>query len=252
MKKFFSWLSIITILFICVGCNPLQYEGNNKELFTVAAHNVLGGDYGYSSRTKVIEEDNQGRILFLYRFSSVLTDDEDGHNRYIYALCICQHFDDKDTYFYEDICAIVKTESNFEDSEVEQLKKINDWNEPLYYGKMTAREYIHEGTSKRICSQSLTKSAEEYIKNYNKSATEHDIRIIYIDTDKNGKALFLANVYDESVKNNFIIRDTIKLYVVIVQENEIYDSKEVMEIKNLLDYQLQVHEFKIRNGWRFE
>ena len=152
MKK----LLAVTFSLICLlglsGClfhreNPYPYRGEYKELYTAAIYSIPDaegyihhGEGAFSPDIYVWEQDDYGRTLFSYC--------EDYGNQ-IFALVLCQGFDETHVYFYPDAnyaLTLIRSDSIYpvtkEDylksktealylEQGDRLKEENHWNQPL-------------------------------------------------------------------------------------------------------------------------
>ncbi len=146
-----SFLLIIAMILGLSGClnreNPYPYRGSHKELYTTAIYSIPDafgymhhGEGAYNSDIYIWEQDDYGRTLFSYC--------EDYSNR-IFALVICQNYNETDVYFYPDknyVLTLLDYERLYEGAAddhlkhrtkdfyltyKDQLKEENDWNKPL-------------------------------------------------------------------------------------------------------------------------
>ena len=182
MKK----ISIVLLIIICLpvffGCffnreNPYPYRGEYKELYTAAIYSIPDaegythhGEGAYRSDIYIWEQDDYGRALFSYC--------EDYSNQ-IFALIICQNYDDTNVYFYPEINYKLilieseyyyegasddhlktKTEGFYQESK-DELKAENDWNKPLDKSKCVSYPITdHKVIDKNTYSLSDAKANE--------------------------------------------------------------------------------------------
>ena len=99
---------------------------------------------GKPFRCTILETDDYGRILFQYEAKNRIMDHQES------SIVICQTYDDDYVYMYEDKNCIMGT---YESEDVEQLKMVNDWNQPLKMEKTSRRltkvkgnGYVDRGT----------------------------------------------------------------------------------------------------------
>ncbi len=252
MKRTAFIIICLCIGIVLTGCEQPIYRGKDKDLFSAGTYSIIGSDrYGYTS-TEIIEKDNYGRTLFYFYFRNLFFTDVTAFRSYMTGLCICQYSDAELVYFYEDVCTQVvpKEKCELSDFDVEKLKLNNDWNKPLEYSKMTTREYapcygmgreydIRADARITVCVQDIFPQSVNY-----------RIAKIYGDTDKNGKMLFLIRVCDLSYgwEDKYL-----KTYIMILNADCTYDEDTcIQEIDDVVNYFDEVHELKLRNGWRFE
>lgn len=295
MRKIISILLLILINFSLTGCiinkeNPYPYNGSYKELYTTAIYsipNAVGymnhGEGAYNSDIYIWEQDDYGRTLFSYC--------EDYGNK-VFALVIMQSYDDTNAYFYPDInyrLTYIDSEYYYEGVDEDylmnktkdfylenkdQLKSINDWNQPLDKSKCVS--YLI--TDYKMLDKNIIKLDEnqcnEILNEYTKTLNfvnpdDNSYRYSSIlQSDSTGKVLYeicgLHTNYDKSEKNDWGIYEGEYTYYYIIlwiitdkdgnydkdtgikvmfsKSNEIdntfiYDEKEILEFKNI-------------NGWK--
>ena len=245
------------IICLCIGvaltsCSPPKYVGKDRDLFSVAAYNVLGGDTHDNTKTKIIEKDDYGRTLFYFYFRNLFFTDIASANGHMTGLCICQHSEDKLVYYYEDVCAQVTSGdcSELKYFDVEKLKHDNDWNKPLDYSKMTTRKYVPDNSTGRTYDLRADARITVCVQDIFPQSVNYRIAKIYGNKKKNGKMLFLIRVCDLSYgwEDKYL-----KTYIMILNADCTYDEDTcIQEIDDVVNYFDEVHELKLRNGWRFE
>lgn len=103
-------------------------------LYVCGAYAVSGTFYpdikGTEATYEIMETDNYGRVMFTYSAPSFITEKNEA------AIVICQKITKDSVYFYEDVCyEFVHSEAQ----DLQTLKNMNDWNQPLNNDKMTYR-----------------------------------------------------------------------------------------------------------------
>lgn len=245
-SKFLTVLFCIVFVLIstvCSGCGYKGYSGENVDLYTVAINSVLwnvgnsyGADFARDSEINVIEKDEYGRTLFTY------------HEKYYVesslcfsALIVSQYSSDGYVYYYEDCNYIIKEHINiweavdFEQDEINEIKELNDWNNELDLSKCTKKEINKNKPKIPTDSDAIKNKAIEEL------GTKDEIRVhlFYLTGDNN---------------DNFIIYGTVTLdadsYVhfvaFVTSDGEI---KEWLVPQEPYNYQNELKELKIRNGW---
>ena len=180
---------------------------------------------GYACR--VLEQDDQGRVLFEYETRNLLTGQWDT------ALVVCQARDDQFIYFYEDLCYSLG-------SDQEALKAANDWGLPLAAEKMSRREVRitfdlvlvpasewDTAALKAACCQALGLEAE--------SVTE----LCFLDEDPAGQGLFYLQARQDGTTASWLVfsgpdRDLALLEA--TDPDRAYDA---------------IPAFKTENGWQY-
>ena len=152
MKKLLALLLGLIWLLGLSGCrgrgdNPYPYRGGYPELYTTAVYSIPDaegymrhGEGAFVSDIYVWEQDDYGRTLFSYC---------EDHGNQIFALVLCQGFDETDVYFYPEanyVLTQIDSEGTYPVNETgylksktealyleqgDRLKEENDWNKPL-------------------------------------------------------------------------------------------------------------------------
>lgn len=243
MKKAAILIIIMLILSTIAGC---LYDGEHWDLYQMTRCNVIGTNGAGESESveiKVIEEDTFGRTLYSYTVYA------EGSEYYgyelIWVVAICQKSDRKSTYYYEDECFIISdTIESISDEDINDLKLSNDWNKPLNEDKLSSRP-IHRnynGYSGIIAYDSFSHGIGM------EAGAEAGVR--FVDYDGKDKILYFVAKYDADYYDGIDVKS--RYYLMIINEDGSYDKDTfVIEIEDLYNYQKQLHEFKINNGWSF-
>lgn len=237
------------------GCDPSGYLDSNSELYTVIANNVLGAGSFDTESTSIIEEDSYGRIMFFY------TGGRGYSNIYHEQICIigiCQKSDDKYTYYYEDDCFFVCKDlgewSKVSDilpliqDELEELKKLNDWNKEFNESKMTSAEIVknfvdkpeyHDGSQHYKTALSTIKCSEGYSLDY-----------YIVCSDKAGRQLILIQEKPRDSTESYELED-VRTFLVIVTNSGYVSKDSILELtpEQLYNYRDIIKEFKVSNNW---
>ncbi|MBE5888809.1 MAG: hypothetical protein E7283_08290 [Lachnospiraceae bacterium] len=278
MKKITSILLIIAFMFGLSGCffdteNPFPYRGEYKELYTTAIYSIPDaegymhhGEGAYSSDIYIWEQDEYGRTLFSYC--------EDYGNQ-VFALVICQSYDEENVYFYPEvnyILTLIDSKYSYEGVEddhlknrteefylekKEKLKEANDWNKPLDETKyvsysITDHKVFGEdiySLSKEECNEILN----EYTKTLNlddSSNRPHRYNTV-LQVDAEGKILHeIHGICQDYWIFLWVITDKEGNYDkengVIVMYSKGYESR----ISFIYDAST-ILEFKNKNGWKY-
>ena len=255
------WLIIISV--VVSGCRPYKgYMGEYPELLTVAINNLLGtkgyfqqGEVIDDSQIKIIEEDNNGRVLFAYsEFSEVST----------LNLLIMQKKDDNYAYYYPDYCFIStgvphldysywgsvfedNLENSFSEEDIEKLKGLNDWNEELNETKWVKSEIVRKKIEPKIDKKLFEDFYDYKMWNY------EDYTLfrfsIYLTSDDYGRMIFLAVgiTKDDKPSNG---RSLWEYFVFITNsEGSFYWDTSAMSLTDFYNYQEKLKELKDLNNW---
>ncbi len=249
MKKTRLLLLSIFMVIILTGCFYRGYSGNYSDLYTVAINSVLwnnghsfSADKFVNPEIEMIDKDKFGRTMFTYYEKYYA-----GADISFSSLVICQHSNEKEVFYYEDINYIVKEQTlyeqniiDFEDEEIEQLKTLNDWNQTINLDKCIKKE---------ITKQKPKIPHEQEVK-------DNVVEEFQLD-NKEGYALFVNFLTSDSDETNFIIygfiwkNDVEGIYFIGVVENSNESIKKINFLipLNVFDYKTEFIEFKKINNW---
>lgn len=246
MKKVFTlFLVQLFILIGLTGCAYKGYSGDYPNLYTVAINSVLwnnghsfSADRYIDPKIEIIDEDRYGRIMFTYyeKYYGDLS---------FSALVICQHSNEKDVFYYEDMNYIIKIQAlytqninDFEDEEIDQLKAANNWEQEINFDKCIKKE---------ITRRKPTIPCEDEVTN----------KIVdQFDLENERYALFVDFLTSDSENDNFIIYGYIymdggRVYFIGIVENndELIKKINFLVPLNVFDYKTEFMEFKKINNW---
>lgn len=127
-------LLILLIMFMLSSC---MRANRSLELRLCGAYAVPGMYYadlkGNATSIDIIEEDKYGRTLFEFTGPNAITGEQ------ATSLVICQSINAEYVYYYEDQCYL---HQNHTKSDIDSLKKQNDWDLPLEWDKMSSRPNV--------------------------------------------------------------------------------------------------------------
>ena len=242
MKKILIiiFVLIIICIFLMQACEPPPfYTKDNKDLYSIALHSVLGASGYQLDEVVVLEEDGYGRKIFAARlFSGVPL-----------GVFISQKTDDQYAYYYEDVNFLIKdqgvsilTKENvyecFSMEAIKELKEQNDWEK-----EQSSREcfkvpicgekgYLQD----KIPNKMIERAGERVFSN-----------LVY-ETPMCEDAFGHIIWYMEGFANK---EDTQrKCYVFLFNaDGELKSDEALMEINDIWDYRDQMIAFKEVNGW---
>ena len=249
-------LLTIIVVFGTSGCGSRYYRGDYPELFTVALNSLLGvvgvaPNLIDDPRIVVLEEDNHGRILFMY---------EEGRGLGI-SILISQKSDGKNVYFYPHYNFIIfKT---FEEmtfrvtrdglqmnhlypeiiAQIDGLKKRNDWNQELNLEKSIRKEIDVYNNFNRKGPVKDSTLLELYDLALGDDAWENPLKfyVNLLTTDVYGRSVYLGTGGEW---------DNQRHVMMFFQPDGSFDEvKGVMEWVDTHTYQTALREFKELNGW---
>lgn len=132
IKKLIVFLIVIVMSLSLLSCGKRDESFDLKICGSFAVPGMYCSNLkGNESSVTIIERDSYGRILFEYKTDNYLL----GKEETVYV--VCQKYDSKYVYFYEDKCYDL---SYGDGNNIEELKINNDWNNKLDYSKMSRRE----------------------------------------------------------------------------------------------------------------
>lgn len=120
----------VIIMITLSSCMPASRFLELALCGSYAVPGMYAGDLKGSPSPDILEEDSQGRILFLFTHPNSITGENDT------ALVICQHIDNQYVYYYEDQCYLLNCDS---EEDIAWLKSQNDWGSALNFDKMSVR-----------------------------------------------------------------------------------------------------------------
>jgi hypothetical protein len=240
-------IACICMTFFLTSCYlPIGIRSSGRsDLFAVACYSVplLTTNWDFDQVT-VIEEDKYGRVM--YRYTSYTNHALDEYNGdHICALLICQKSDRKYAYYYENYSFIISTgEDAFTDSDVQQLKSLNDW------GIELAGEKLSKVANSFELYGDLTyfehRKAFDVVKNYLKLQTSTAYFADIIAEDADNKIFFALREYAKSAKG-YVFGKT---YFVISDKDFNIDSENsIMIVDDIINCQQAMQLFKLRNNW---
>ena len=254
--------SLLLVLTCSVGCTfrfgkPGPYMGDETALFTVATFNIPE-ICQIATGIDVVEKDDQGRVLFrVTGGNSALYYRCYGEHGKLYALAICQRYDEKTVYYYEDDCYLLYADAeDFSTKDEEQLKERNDWNQPLNYEKMTGKTIIpKEDMGYKYQTMSVKHAISimdgEAKKLFLKQIDVDEKDIVFtsiLDDDGQGRVLLTVEVARAGRWK--VDLSTLRCYL------EMYDTKHfrgeravIEEVQDPSHIWVQIKEFKKQNNW---
>lgn len=225
MKRFLCLFLLCILVTSCFfGCSGTISKGT--ALWATAFFSIPAGvDTHGQSNFEIIEQDEYGRILFSINAYHFFT------QSYKTAFVVCQKYGKDEVCYYEDVSY------TFAETNVESLKKNNDWNMPLDESKMSKREvkFTWDNHIIRETSLDFSKVREKWL---DTSDLGEIIDYSIVDVDSTGKELYLIRIKDAS--------GTVHFFFGIVDLS--YDMK-FLQIQNTEDFTADLRSFKVENNW---
>ncbi|MBQ8915493.1 MAG: hypothetical protein IJ046_04860 [Clostridia bacterium] len=241
---------------------PVKYTGDHPELYTVAVTNVFGargytsnGEVGYSPDVQIIEEDDFGRVLFVYN-ERYWGDDGFGA-----AFVIMQMSDNDFAYFYDECCStyvgeayeIEKIIADADPDVIEELKVKNDWNckpDPIKY-KSWEIVIKKPKSRQKIEEYYIDPVIYEYAREHGYEGTDDDAfkYSVFSSRDKYGRELFYvyARTADDITDGETVYGSYD--YAVIVDPEGGYTKESLVRIDDMAKADSLIGDLKAACGW---
>lgn len=249
------FIALLCSLYGCGGNKPVEYSGENPDLYTEAIFSIpgvngLGADEPglYAHDVAVIEEDEHGRKFFYYSEGTFLGN----HSGYFF---ISQKAENGRVYFYPDYNFCIVTEEEFlqylaDEKEPDKAPRIELWEYELFFERIENLKQINdwgkEINAEKCVSEKVVLRKDDplsdkeknalYEEIYGKNERNGNLCLVYLSTDDEGKYLYFA--YDWESRLDF--------RMVLIDGNNHYKEK----FKSTSDYQAQLAAFKYRNDWK--
>ena len=265
MKKLFIRIKALLLIFalvvstlLFVGCTYRGYNGDYPELCSVAWASIptltgfaSNGEVLYDARVEILENDSYGRVLFTYSESY-------GVNSFY--VMIVQYSDAANAYYYPDDCYIYMICENkdalidLDTYEIEELKTLNDWNEPLDESKCEGTEIVRKKPEGKI--KVSNSYFEEIVREYHENSGRyiHPKNISFLGyyrfgiSDDYGREMYVVNTNFEEYTDK---TETYYEYVflIVVNPDKSYDPATVVILENLANPRDEVKNIKAQTGW---
>ena len=242
--------------------NGQEYRGEYPAAYTVAINSFFGsygsgsnGEITLQSNIGILETDQYGRILFYYH---------EGLGPTGCGYAIMQKEQDGYAYYYEDDCAIgaiddwngngpMTHEEWFTQEEIDALKKLNDWDQPLNEDKCTKKEIItRKGKSK------IQPSDSDYTRAAKACFDQSDV-VYTMDTSVGYERFFTSDAYGREIhylccskKRSSGSYEYFDIAVIFNPDGTFSRDTGVVMIEDMGNYQEALKELKRNNDWNTE
>ena len=232
------FLSFIIFLTSCFQQGEFEYLGSYPELFSVAINSLLGargfyiggspGSGGIQLLIRIDDEDEYGRILFLYRDDFFLGED---------SRVIMQKIDGDYAYFYPHYNFILRSRENinrFTDEDIEVFKKINSWNQEMSDSSEFVRVRITRQKKDGLVSNDRLIETFLYLfPNTTLTTSQKLSNVIFLRDDNYGRSIY-----------------SIGMFIILFQfDYSLNIETGILEITDRYNYQSKLRLFMETNGW---
>ena len=237
-------LSCVLLLLSSCFRGEFEYLGDYPDLFSVALGSILGtrgyepsGIARVGARIEILEEDNNGRILFRYSEDSI--GDITGVSR-----LIVQRSDDEYAYFYPHYNFITNSGGRVADEDMDLFKETNSWNQEMSDDSEFERVRIVRRKEAGPISDRQLLSVYHDIYPDTQINRRNNMRywMIFLRTDDYGRSVYLGL----GVGREWMYTDI----AVIFQPDHSFDLETgTLVITNHNNYQTELRLFMEANGW---
>jgi hypothetical protein len=254
MKRLNSRIELLLLLasiLLLTSCRDIYiYRQDHPELNSMAIESIIGATSSEMNRVVILDEDEYGRTLFAFMGYTFL--EFDIQNPHILAVAISQRSDNQYIYYYDTknyIAQTIEAENSdvlygdlstyFSEESIEELKLLNDWNQPMDDSKM----FRVSISRKKVCDV-----RRQEIRKY-EDLFETKLNLNYTDCysiDRNGIHLVsLVGFANDSSSNDS------RIYLVLLnEEHELISKQAILDITPGVDLN-EIFQFKFDWGWSF-
>lgn len=289
MKHFLKIIFLICIIFILaisiIGCSYRGYRGDFAGAYTLICNQVpdiLGarpqGILLSDPQIILWERDEYGRALYIYfeksdeLLSVGIVQKEEGRKVFFYpekstiSARIPDNHYDIDNHTYSELGLVQLMYSVLSVFEIEEFKTENDWNLPINENKLDSTEITKYTISARWEHRKDSVNLNQHQWEEQICALAHKNGHVFDDnekfyfsytnymaTDDYGRKLYYVEgyyyEYPENNSNIYYVRHYLEM-IAIINPDETFNSETFMvELKDKANYQEQIHDLKIANGW---
>jgi len=244
---------VVAILFVSLlaACGAFEYNGDYPELFSVAINSVLGTQGGFSGRQgiqpelRVLEEDNYGRVMFMYSednaispVSFLIMQKVEGDYVYFY-----QHYN-----FFSDSIRHLRQEPD--EDKLAYLKEINNWNQEMSESSEFFRtQIVRRPESGPVPNDIRVEVFMELFPASNVRPSTIAANNPFLRTDRYGRSVYLLSglqwKYDDVEHERVFVH-----IAVLFQPDHNFDiEKGTLVITDYYNYQTDLRLFMEANGW---
>lgn len=220
-------MALFTVLLI--SCNLYKKNEQFEALKTEAVYSAYGFPGFPTDSLSIKETDEFGRILYLFNGINNAGFYESGSS----FLLICQYinYEDEYVYFYPEINIIILESLNYSDSDINQLKEKNDWNNELNLAKCIKKKI---GTYKINTEQERIRNI---VYKYFPTEVKYNEKIFLHDIDKNGVEIYAVKLWQPEMEDICFIVITNEFDYIIERVYERDNSEQIKRLRNMFEWQ---------------
>lgn len=266
MKKNIAIVITLMLLISLTSCE-YRYRDEHRDLYTVAVNNIFGirgydnnGEVAYDPEIEILEEDNYGRVLYIYQELLHRNVEEEG---YYGGLVIMQCSDESYAYYLNNCYIPVYTylgektdyKTYFTDEQINDFKKDNHWNKELEKEYLLRSPLINIPPQGNLSLQNkdFEKIIREYVKDNGYKGDDTIYRYShYCQTDKNGLELYYIYGIGRDVEGTGVSPTSKTKYyefAIIFTVDGTSSIDFIVEIDCITNTEELVTEIKNRSGW---
>ena len=220
-------VTLISLLFSLVGCNASDgdalYAAGSYAVPGMYCSDLKGQDFS----TDTMEIDSYGRVLFTYEGMNVITNQREK------AVVICQKYDSKTIYLYENIAYL---RGEYTSQDLDELKRVNDWNCPLNLDKCIARHY--SVSLDRVMSfETSLEFNSVYSAVCEQFQVERSVNHCILDVSSSGSELYWFVIPNGELEESYFV----------ISDSDY--NLQYVKIENVDDYESTLVTFKKEIGW---
>ena len=253
-----TFILIILILVINKKFVPEKFEDPIiGSYFVQVENNVLGVEDIRDTMYINLGEDEQGRVMYLFRGVSLVAWKKLYNSDYLFAVLIQQATDDDYVYYYPDVNFIIKqmpaADTWYNDDvsfleemyktiplyEIEELKEKNDWGKPFQELKCEKKLILYMGFRTREKNVSKKVRQTMFKQEFSDVYPKYETFLNYLTGDNYDRHIYFCRTVDGD-------KNYANSYIVMFFPDNTYVIQEIFDIWN---YQEELRNFKSNYNW---
>jgi len=256
IKQVYAKLLLTTTIaiFLCLtACSgDFEYTGDNPELYSVAINSILGiHGYALSSwgpqrpTVRILEEDNYGRVMFLYSEDSYISP---------VSIVVMQKADEVYAYFYphynffSDWFFFLEEDPDIES--VAALKETNSWNQEMSDASEFVRvrivRYPEPGP---IADETLIEAFRSVFPGSPSRPNQITANNPFLRMDSYGRSVYLIFGPQWEYIDDEYVRTFVYVAILFQPDHSLDIDNGTLLITDLFNYQTDLRLFMEANGW---